>query len=152
MSTITLTEVTLYAFCGDALCPGYVQQEVEGIHNLTTHTYGDAGAEDAFQGFVQRTNDYYQFKDEERDGTCPHCQGPRQVSPQVRPEYPSLAAKVEERRAKGDTQDVSVTKLYLDERLKREESDAKLAKLEAMVEKLAEEPKRGPGRPPKAVD
>lgn len=137
MPTAVETPVRAYAHCNDHTCPGYVQAEVDGILNVTTFRYMDAGSTDGMAGFPERSMEYLRFAFE-GDSTCEICHGPRGISQQERPEYPKYVRTEREQ----PQADANVFKMMLDMK-------GELAELRA--EKAAAESKRGPGRPPKQV-
>ena len=85
MPTTTTTPIKAFAHCVDWNCKGMAQDPVDGILEERHWTYvelgGDAPGYERSQVVVQFANP------EERD--CPHCAGPRDITDQKRPKYPS---------------------------------------------------------------
>lgn len=88
MPTVTAATVEAFAFCPDARCIGYRQEPVQGIQTHTDIMYteydpnGSPGVERSFNDLA--------FADVD-DIPCTHCEKPRMISTQVRPEYPNVS-------------------------------------------------------------
>lgn len=128
MSISTETPVQALAFCMDATCPGYTQQPVDGILNVTTHTYLDGGGD--LGPFVERSQEYLRFADEAADATCDVCTGPRGISQQERPVYPK---QVNPNQQQTSAADVNIMKLMMDQQ-------AEIAAMRAELEQKAAKP------------
>lgn len=87
MPTVTEDVVPAFAFCQSAQCLGYQQEPVDGVRTTTAYTYLDSGGD---MPGVEKSTEMVRFA-VETDAVCPHCEGPRQVSEQVRPEYPNVS-------------------------------------------------------------
>lgn len=87
MPMATETPVKAYAHCQDGRCGGYLQQEVEGIRTETVWTYLDHGGD---MPGIESSTQMVRFADES-DAVCSFCAGPREISEQVRPEYPNIS-------------------------------------------------------------
>lgn len=127
MSISTETPVQALAHCQDATCPGYTQQPVDGILNVTEHTFLDGGGD--LGPFVERSMEYLRFADE-ADATCGVCQGPRGISQQERPVYPKSGNPQQQQTSAAE---VNVMKLMM-------EQQATIAKMQAELESKASKP------------
>lgn len=137
MSISTETPVQAYAHCQDATCPGYTQQPVDGILNVTTHTFLDGGGD--LGPFVERSMEYLRFADEHADATCDVCGGPRGISQQERPVYPK---QHDPNRQQTSAAEVNVMKLMMDQQ-------AEIARMRAELDQKASKP--GPKPKPEAA-
>lgn len=166
MPTVTETIVTAHAHCQDAQCLGYIQEPVQAGHTHVELSYLDLGGDNPG---IERTFDYLRFADD-ADQSCPHCQKPRAVTDQTRPEYLNLSGHDPmglfelKGQMKGEIQNLQHAR-ELDEATRgREfaEMRAEIASLRTLLAQqanapqppapaapVAEEPRRGPGRPPK---
>lgn len=128
MSIATETPVEAYKFCMDATCPGYTQQPVDGILNVTTHSYLDGGGD--LGPFTERSMEYLRFADESRDGTCEVCSGPAGISQQERPVYPKQGNPNQQQTSAAE---VNVMKLMMDQQ-------REMAELRAQLDQKASKP------------
>jgi len=87
MTSATEQFVEAYAFCHNGRCTGYLQEPVQGVRTTTSWTYMDSGGD--LPG-IEKTTEMVRFADE-ADGVCPTCEGPRDISEQLRPEYPNIS-------------------------------------------------------------
>lgn len=87
MPTVTEVPVEAYAFCMDARCLGYKQEKVPAVRTHTDVTYLDMGGD---MPGIEKSFDSVRFADE-TDAICSHCEGPREISEQLRPEYPNIS-------------------------------------------------------------
>jgi hypothetical protein len=92
------TPVRALAFCLDATCPGNVQAPCDGVLNVTTHTYLDAGGD--LGPHTERSMEYLRFADED-DRTCEVCGGAREISLQERPVYPKAGGDPRSQQSSG---------------------------------------------------
>lgn len=90
MPTVTETPVKGYAFCRNARCSGYQEEEVDALREETAYTYGDNGGDGVFVGMVERSMVTFRFADPER-APCRSCKQPREVSGSPRPSYQPLS-------------------------------------------------------------
>jgi hypothetical protein len=109
MSISTETPVQALAFCLDATCPGNAQEPVDGILNVTEHTFLDGGGD--LGPFVERSMEYLRFADEDH-ATCTVCHGRREISQQVRPVYPKVGNPNQQQTSAAE---VNVMKLMMDQ-------------------------------------
>lgn len=87
MTMVKEDTVRAYAFCQNAQCLGYQQEPVEGIRTVTEWTYLDLGGD---MPGVERSTETVRFADES-EAVCSHCEAPRAISEQLRPEYANIS-------------------------------------------------------------
>lgn len=87
MPTVTQTPVEAFAHCPNAQCLGYQQQPVQGVRTTTAWTYLDHGGD---MPGLESSSDQVWFADEAHV-PCSHCEQPRAISEQKRPEYPNIS-------------------------------------------------------------
>lgn len=87
MTMVKEDTVQAYAFCQNAQCLGYQQEPVQGIRTVTEWSYLDLGGD---MPGVERSTQTVRFADE-AEAVCSHCDSPRAISEQVRPEYANIS-------------------------------------------------------------
>jgi hypothetical protein len=127
VSISTETPVKAFKFCLDASCPGYTQQEVDAILNVTEHTFLDGGGD--LGPFVERSQHYIRFADE-ADATCDVCHKDAGISQQERPVYPK---QVNPNQQQTSAADVNIMKLMMDQQ-------AEIAAMKAELSQKAAKP------------
>lgn len=141
MPTAVATEVRAYAHCINPLCPGYGQEEVPAISTETSFTFRDHGDNSAlgsmvFRSFVELR--YAVDADEEtnRDeyveqyraaAACRTCERPRELTATQRPTYLPLSGH--------DPMGLLGAPAF-DPSVKNTEADAKIAALEAQLNRM----------------
>lgn len=143
MPTVTEDIVRAYAHCQSAKCIGNKQQDVDGIRTTTVYTYIDLGGD--LPG-PERSTERVRYADN-ADAVCPHCDGPREISEQPRPQYAPVSGQAQDTLLHlGETQarvrDVEHAR-EVDE-LKRElemrELKSELAEMKALLADKANKP------------
>lgn len=86
---VTPVKVKAYAHCRNPMCPGYGQEQVDGVRTTVEYTYGDNGA-DMFKSMVERSTVTHDFVND-ADRPCRHCGGDRELTDQARPTYQALS-------------------------------------------------------------
>jgi len=131
------TNVTGWAHCGDARCPGYGQKPAEGIRTIVEHTIGSRGGDGIFVNIVENTNEYLRFSDS-ADIACPDCGKDREISLQERPVYPVITGFPQLGLLQTPQFDPSVrnTKADEDAALAQAEQNKRMVELEATVARL----------------
>lgn len=154
MPTITENRVTLWVHCGDPYCDGNTPEKVAGTHVETALTYNECGGDGTFNGIEKSFQDYR--LDDQDDLPCPHCRQDRIVSPIDRPVYPHVTGFDQKGLLYFKEQaDKKVLDLERSQAESGAKHDTEIAVLKAQIEMLTkhlagqQEPKRGPGRPPK---
>lgn len=94
---IVETPIRAWAHCSDPLCPGGLQEEVDGISTLRERTYWESAGNEGppSKNFENPLGPYTEtswitisFANED-DAPCPECGQPREITDQVRPVYES---------------------------------------------------------------
>lgn len=162
MPTAMQQTVQAYAHCQDAQCLGYRQEIVEGVRTTTEFTYLDSGGD---MPGVEKSNERVTFVNDE-DIPCPHCEKPRAIGEQQRPEYPNISGHDPmglfefKGRTEGEIRDIrhaaEVDKLTRDSEaaeLKTQlaTTQAQLAAMQAQLAELTAAPRGKPGPKPKAA-
>ena len=89
MPTATEETIAALAFCPDARCYGYQQQEVQAVKTTTVLTYIDNGGDLPGE---ERSFSHLRFANE-ADVPCPECKRDRMISDQVRPVYAPISGQ-----------------------------------------------------------
>lgn len=142
MSLVSESPVRALKFCLDATCPGYEQREVDGILNVTSHSYLDGGGD--LGPFPERSMEYLRFADPE-DAACDVCGKAAEISQQTRPVYPKSSNQPVQQSS-----DVNMAKLYMDQREAAEaEKAAMRAEMDDLKALVAAQARSKPGPKPK---
>lgn len=96
MSTITEETVDAFAHCQSFVCPGYMQEPVQGVRTIRSETLGDRGGDGALAMVVENTWHYLRFANDGAEGKpnqvpCPHCGRDREIALDARPTYQNLS-------------------------------------------------------------
>lgn len=96
MPTVTETDTTGYAHCRNAMCAGYMQQQVPATREESTWTFGELGGDGVFTHMPERSMITLLFVNDGTDGKpddrpCPACGEPREVTADPRPSYQPLS-------------------------------------------------------------
>jgi hypothetical protein len=87
MPTITEKPVEAYAHCNNALCPGYGQEKVKAVEEVTEWTFVDNGGD--IPG-VERSRSLLKFASDD-DISCGTCGRERELSKDPRRNYENLS-------------------------------------------------------------
>lgn len=142
MPILTDTPVKAYAFCTDARCDGYTQQEVDAIKVETAFTFGENGGDGVFVNFVERSTIAHRFVNDD-DVPCPACGHPREVTGDPRPSYQPISGHDPLGLVGGPRFNPAVVSTEQDAAMA--EMEAKLRRMETMLEQAMG------GEPPEAA-
>jgi hypothetical protein len=125
--TITPTPATVWAHCRSARCPGYQQEELQGERVETAFTFGENGGDGIFVSFVEKS--VVEFRADDSVLACPGCGESREISGEPRPQYMPLSGH----------DPMGLLSSSFDPTVRNTESDAKVAELEAKLNRLLAE-------------